>query len=171
MARAKRRARTSQESNHQPRTFERGLHTALRSGEILSVGVVNLVKNTLLTALSGARDVGGELASTGVSAVRGAIRASSEIGNDLGAVARGAIRGTIQAAEEIGSDLGTAAKTATRGAITATSEVGADVGRVARDAAAGTADAVSGVRAVLSAPRRPLARAGTAPPRRRRRTA
>ena len=170
MARAKRRAQTNRQSNHRSLSFEQGLETAVRTGEILSVGVVNLVKNTLLTALSGARDVGGELASTGVQAVRGAIRASSEIGGDLGAVARGAIRGTIQAAEEIGGELGSAAKTATRGAISATGEVGADVGRVARDAAARTADAVSGMRAALGAPRRPLARAGTAP-RKRRRTA
>ena len=67
---------------------------------------MNLVKNTLVTAISGARDVGGEMGTAAISAVRGSIRAASEIGADLGAVARYSIMGTIEAAEQIGSELG-----------------------------------------------------------------
>src|SRR5205807_1643527 len=83
-------------------------------GEVLSVGVLNLVRTTLVTALAGARDVGAEAATTAVSAVRGSIRAAEVIGADLGMVAKNAIRGTIEAAEQIGGDLGGVARSAAR---------------------------------------------------------
>ena len=172
MATARQRAKTNDRVNHTSSLVERGLDTAVRSGEVLSVGVVNLVKNTLLTALTGVREVGGELATTGVDAVRGAIRATADIGGDLGAVARHAIRGTIAAAEDIGGQLGGAATTATRGAIKATGDVGSDAGHLARAAMTGTAGAVRDVGGALGVSRRPLARASkTAVPRKRRRSA
>lgn len=117
------------------------IRRAISSGGIVSVGVLNLVKNTLIAVLSGARDVGGEMAAAAVTAARGAIRAASEIGADLGSVAKHVIMGTIEAAEEMGGELGDAAKSATRGAVRATQDVGGDVGRVAGKALEGTAEA------------------------------
>jgi len=120
---------------------ERAIAAALNGGETLSVGVLNLVRNTLVTALAGARDVGGEIGVSAVSAVRGAIRAAEAIGADLGAVAKHAIQGTIEAAEAIGGELGGVARSATRGAVKATADVGGDVALVSRRAVEGTAEA------------------------------
>jgi hypothetical protein len=124
-----------------PNGVQRFVETAISSGQVLSVGVLDLVRTTLVTALAGARDVGAELGTVAVSAVRGSIRAAHEIGSDVGAVVRSAIRGTIEAAEEIGGDLGGVAKSATRGAVRATGDIGGDVGMVARRAVEGTVDA------------------------------
>jgi hypothetical protein len=121
--------------------LQRGIREVITSGEIISVGVVNLVRNTLVTALAGVQDVGRELGSAAVTAVRGSIRAADEIGADLGVVAKHAIKGTLQAAAEIGGELGGVARSATRGVVKATGEVGGDVGKVARKAVEGTAEA------------------------------
>ncbi|PYO17256.1 MAG: hypothetical protein DMD85_24075, partial [Candidatus Rokuibacteriota bacterium] len=59
---------------------QRAIYSAISGGEVLSVGVLNLVRTTLVTALAGARDVGAEAATTAVSAVRGSIRAAEVIG-------------------------------------------------------------------------------------------
>jgi hypothetical protein len=120
---------------------QRAIYSAISSGEVLSVGVLNLVRSTLVTALAGARDVGAEAGTTAVSAVRGSIRAAEVIGADLGLVAKHAIRGTIEAAEQIGGELGGVARSATRGAVKATGDVGGDVALVARRAVEGTAEA------------------------------
>jgi hypothetical protein len=117
------------------------VRTAISSGEIISVGVLNLVKNTLIAALGGARDVGGELGSTAITVVRGSIKAAHAIGGDLGTVVKHAIKGTIEAAEEIGGELGGAARSAARGAVRATGEVGGDVSTAARKAMEGSAEA------------------------------
>src|SRR5262247_2966228 len=122
-------------------SFEQAIQRAVTGGGTVSVGLVNLVKNTLVTAISGARDVGGEMGTAAVAAVRGSIRAASEIGADLGAVARYSIMGTIEAAEQIGGELGGAARSATRDAVKTTREVGGDVNRVAGQAIQGTAEA------------------------------
>ena len=45
----------------EPGRVQRAIATAIASGEIISVGVLNLVKNSLVTGLSGARDVGAEI--------------------------------------------------------------------------------------------------------------
>lgn|SRR5918996_527031 len=155
------------------------LETALSRGEAISVGVVNLLRSTLVTALVGAQDVGREVGTAAVTAVRGSIRAAYEIGGDLGAVTTGAIRGTVRAAGEIGGDLGGVARSASRGAGRATSDLGDTVSRVTRRAMDGTVGAadrigtaagralrdtvgetVAGVRSLVSpeASRRPLAR-------------
>jgi hypothetical protein len=119
----------------------RAVRSAINSGEIISVGVLNLVKNTLVAALGGARDVGEELGSTALTVVRGSIKAAHAIGGDLGAVVKHAIKGTIEAAEEIGGELGGAARSAARGAVRATGEVGGDVSTAARKAMEGSAEA------------------------------
>ena len=120
---------------------QRAIYTAISSGELVSVGILNLVRNTLVTALAGARDVGSEVGEAAVSAVRGSIRAAETIGADLGSVAKHAIRGTIEAAEEIGGELGGVARSATRSAVKATGEVRGDVADVARRAVEGTVEA------------------------------
>jgi len=78
---------------------------AIDAGEAISVGAVNLVKNTTLAALSGARDVGAEAGSAAVAAVRGSIAAATEIGGDLGRVSGRVLTGTLGVAREIGHDL------------------------------------------------------------------
>src|SRR2546421_7442998 len=98
-------ARRAQDAQRVQRTIE----DAIDSGEIIAVGVLNLVKNTILTALVGVQDVGAALGVAGVAAVRGSIKAAAAIGGDLGAVAREAIRGTVTAAEQIGGGQGRAA--------------------------------------------------------------
>jgi hypothetical protein len=114
---------------------------SVTSGEIVGVGVVNLVKNTLATVLAGAQDVGTELGGAALATARGAIRAAYTIGADLGIVAREALRGTVTAAESIGTDLGGVTRSAARGAVKATGEVGGDVATVARRSVEGTAAA------------------------------
>ena len=121
-------ARRAQDAQRVQRTIE----DAIGSGEIIAVGVLNLVKNTILTALVGVQDVGAALGVAGVAAVRGSIKAAAAIGGDLGAVAREAIRGTVTAAEEIGGELGGVARSAARGA---------DVVELARSAAEGAVEA------------------------------
>jgi hypothetical protein len=64
-------------------TVARTVQEAIDTGEAISVGAVNLVKNTARAAISGARDVGAEAGSAAVAAVRGSIAAAREIGNDL----------------------------------------------------------------------------------------
>ena len=104
----------------------RAVQNAISIGEIVSVGVVNLVRSTLVTALAGARDVGAELGTAATAAVRGSIRAAAEIGGDLGVVAKQAVKGTVQAAQEIGGDLGSVARSTTRGAVKTADELGGD---------------------------------------------
>src|SRR5262249_34234595 len=60
------------------------VHEVVTAGGILSVGVLNLVRDTLVTAVAGARDVAGEVGVTATTAARGSIRAAAEIGGDLG---------------------------------------------------------------------------------------
>jgi hypothetical protein len=124
-----------------PGGVQRAIYTAISSGELVSVGILNLVRTTLVTALAGARDVGSEVGEAAVLAVRGSIRAAETIGADLGSVAKHAIRGTIEAAEEIGGELGGVARSATRSAVKATGEVRGDVADVARRAVEGTVEA------------------------------
>jgi hypothetical protein len=88
----------------------RAIAEAINAGEIVAVGVLHLVRNTLVTALAGVQDVGAELGTAGVAAVRGSIKAAYGIGADVGTVAREAIRGTVTAAEAIGGDVGGAAR-------------------------------------------------------------
>src|SRR5262249_5429149 len=65
----------------------------LRSAEALSSGLLHAIRETALTAVRGAQEVGAEIGSTAVSAFRGSIRAAEEIGGDLGRITRGASEG------------------------------------------------------------------------------
>ena len=86
-------------------TVARTVQEAIDTGEAISVGAVNLVKNTALAAISGARDVGAEAGSVAVAAVRGSIAAAMEIGGDLGRISGRVLTGTFGAAREVGNDL------------------------------------------------------------------
>jgi len=96
-------------NREQPRptvgTVARTLQEAIDTGEAISVGAVNLVKDTARAAISGARDVGAEAGSAAVAAVRGSIAAAREIGGDLGRLSGRVLNGTFDAAWEIGKDL------------------------------------------------------------------
>jgi hypothetical protein len=83
----------------------RTVQEAINTGEAISIGAVNLARNTALAALSAARDVGVKVGSVAVAAVRGSIVAATEIGGDLGRVSGRALNGTFGAAREIGNDL------------------------------------------------------------------
>ena len=86
-------------------TVARTVQGAIDTGEAISVGAVNLVKNTALAAISGARDVGAEAGSAAVAAVRGSIAAAREIGGDLGRISGRVLNETFGAARGIGNDL------------------------------------------------------------------
>jgi hypothetical protein len=127
------------------------IRTTLQGAEALSTGLVHAVTGTMVTAVRGVQEVGAEIGSTAVSAVRGSIRA----------------------AEEIGGDLGRLAVHATSGAVGAGRDVGVEVRRVAAGAAQGAADAMQRARASAArmlgfAGRRPLRRVDARPRRQRR---
>ena len=86
-------------------TVARAVQEAIDTGEAISVGAVNLVKNTARAAISGARDVGAEAGSAAVAAVRGSIAAARAIGGDLGRISGLVLNGTVGAARDIGNDL------------------------------------------------------------------
>jgi hypothetical protein len=129
------------ESNHDAGAVQRAIRGTITGGEVISVGVLNLVRNTLVTAVSGARDVGSELGLTAVATVRGTIRAAYSIGGDLGMVAESAARGAVRAAAEVGGDVGAVARKAIEGTIQAAQDIGADVGAAARKAGQGAIEA------------------------------
>jgi len=86
-------------------TVARTVQEAIDIGEAISVGAVNLVKNTARAAISGARDVGAEAGSAAVVAVRGSLAAARDIGGDLGRISGLVLNATFGAAREIGNDL------------------------------------------------------------------
>src|SRR6267378_2677994 len=135
-------ARRAQDAQRVQRTIE----DAINSGEIIAVGVLNLVKNTILTALVGVQDVGAALGVAGVAAVRGSIKAAAAIGGDLGAVAREAIRGTVAAARDVGADVVKLARSAAEGAVEAADHISDAAGRAVRATLSGT---VAGVRTLV----------------------
>ena len=124
-------------SKSDTRGVQRAVQQTFGRSDLVAVGVLNLVRDTIVTALAGVKDVGGELRGAAVAAARGAIRAAYVISGDLGSVARETVRGTVGAAKEIGGDVGSAANSAAQGAVAATGEVGGDVVAVARRAVEG----------------------------------
>ncbi len=135
---AKTRGRKARTQTPTPDRMEQVMRGAINGAEIVSVGVLNLVRQTLVTTLSGLAEIGGHVGGAGVTAVRMAIHAVADIGGDLGGAAKGAVQGTVQAAQEIGGELGTAAKTAAQAAVRTAGEVGGDVADVARRVVEGT---------------------------------
>src|SRR5262249_61473540 len=62
---------------------QQAIYSAISGGEVVSVGVLTLVKNTLTSALAGARDVRAQAATAGGSAGPRAIRAPQATGARL----------------------------------------------------------------------------------------
>src|SRR5262245_4247870 len=87
-----------------PDRADRAIGRTINAAEIIATGVINLVRNTLVTTLSGARDVSGEVVGAAVIAVRGSIRAVEEIGGDLGNVDEDAIKGTLTEVRDMGGE-------------------------------------------------------------------
>jgi hypothetical protein len=73
-----------------------------QGGGQLSVGVLHLTERTLLEAVRAVEDIGSELGTTAVSAVRGSIKAAEEIGSDLVQVGKGVSRGVAEPARRLG---------------------------------------------------------------------
>src|SRR2546430_16868198 len=59
---------------------EAAIQKAVSGSGTVAAGMVNLAMNTLVTAISGARDVGGEMGTAAPAAVRGALRAARGTG-------------------------------------------------------------------------------------------
>lgn len=100
--------------------------------EALSVGAVNVLTGTVVSALRGIQEIGGELSSTAVGAVRGSIRAAEEIGGDLGRVARNVMNGAVTAGREVGRDVGRIAGEAADGALGAADRLASAATRAVR---------------------------------------
>ena len=137
----KAKARTERAQGMSPARRVGASSRTITSAEIIATGVVNLVKNTLVTTLSGVRDVGSEVGEAAAAAVRGSIRAAEQIGGDLGSVAKQAVKGTVHAMEAIGGDLGPVVHAVSKGAVKAANDVGGDIALVARKAVEGTIEA------------------------------
>ena len=86
-------------------SMARTIQEVIDTGGAISVGAVNLVKDTARTAISAAQDVGAEAGFAAVAAVRGSIVAAREIGSDLGRLSGRVLSGTFEAALEVGKDL------------------------------------------------------------------
>ena len=103
--RASRRPGGREQARPRVGTVARTVQEAIDTGEAISLGAVNLVKDTARAAISGARDVGAEAGSAAVAAVRGSIAAAREIGGDLGRLSGRILNGTFDSARVIGKDL------------------------------------------------------------------
>src|SRR5437016_11545884 len=99
--------RTRDTNGHTPTTND-----TMRRVEAISVGAVNVLTGTGVSALRGMQEIGTEVGTTAVSAVRGSIRAAGVIGGDLGLGARAMSGGAGVA----GRDVGGAVASISRGA-------------------------------------------------------
>jgi hypothetical protein len=106
------------------------LESGLRRAEAVSVGLVHALTDTVITAVRGAQDVGAEIGSTAVGAVRGSIRAAEDIGGDLGRLARTAADGAVTATRQVGGEVGRVALEAAQTAVQAVQRAGASAGRM-----------------------------------------
>jgi len=159
-------ARRAQDAQRVQRTIE----DAINSGEIIAVGVLNLVKNTILTALVGVQDVGprwvwpasrpcaarSKRPPPSAAIWRGRARGDPRNGDrgrtdrrEVGGVARSAARGAVNATGEVAATSDGGA-TGRRRTVAAARDVGADVVKLARSAAEGAVE-----RPITSATRRP----------------
>jgi hypothetical protein len=106
------------------------LRTTLQRAEALSVGLVHALTETVVTAVRGVQEVGAEIGTTALSAVRGSIRAAEEIGGDLGRLAMSATNGAVDAGREVGGEVGRAAFGAAQGAAHAVQRAGVNAARM-----------------------------------------
>jgi hypothetical protein len=106
------------------------LRTTLHGAEALSIGLVHALTETAVTAVRGVQEVGAEIGTTAVSAVRGSIRAAEEIGGDLGRLAKSATNGAVDAGREVGGGVGRVAVGAVQGAAHAMQRAGMSAARM-----------------------------------------
>jgi hypothetical protein len=106
------------------------LRTTLQGAGTLSVGLVQAVTDTVISAVRGVQEVGAELGTTALSAIRGSIRAAEEIGGDLGRLAVSATSGAVGTGREMGGGVGRAAVGAAQGAAGAVQRVGVGAARM-----------------------------------------
>jgi hypothetical protein len=109
-----------------------GIRSTMSNVEALSVGAVNILAGTVVSALRGIQEIGGELGSTAVVAFRGSIRAAEEIGGDLGRVAKGMMNGAVTAGREVSRDVGRLASNAADGAMDAADRIASATTRAVR---------------------------------------
>jgi hypothetical protein len=121
------RKRASEPNGHAPVSSD-----TLNRVEALSVGAVNVLTGTVVSALRGMQEIGAEVGSTAVSAVRGSIRAAEVIGTDLGRVARNVVGGAVSAGRDVGGDVARLAREAADGAIDAADRIGSATARMVR---------------------------------------
>src|SRR6185503_13128182 len=98
--------------------------------ETLSLELVHAVTETAVAAVRGAQEVGAEIGTTAVGAVRGSIRAAEEIGGDLGRLAMSATTGVVESGREVGGEVGRVAVGAAQGAASAVRRAGASAARM-----------------------------------------
>lgn len=117
MAKVRRTSRTGKRARSKPiqqppsRTME------------VAGGIFGLLTRTAVTALSGVRDVGAEVGSAAVTAVRGSVRAAGDIGADMGRLAAGAAEGAIDAADRIAVAAGRAVGNIVSGTVEGVREI------------------------------------------------
>jgi len=104
----------------------------MRKVEALSVGAVNVLPGTVVSALRGMQEIGTEVGSTAVNAVRGSIRAAEVIGGDLGRVARNMVGGAVTASRDVRGDVTRIARGAADGALDAADRIGSATLRMVR---------------------------------------
>ena len=106
------------------------IRTTLQGAEALSVGLVHTVTETVVSAVRDVQEVGAEIGTTALSAVRGSIRAAEEIGGDLGRLAMSATSGAVDAGREVGGEVGRVAVGAAQGAAHAVQRAGVGAARM-----------------------------------------
>jgi hypothetical protein len=102
----------------------------LGGAEILSLELVHAVTETAVAAVRGVQEVGAEIGTTAIGAVRGSIRAAEEIGGDLGRLAMSATSGAVEAGREMSGEVGRVAMGAAQGAASAMQRAGTSAARM-----------------------------------------
>jgi hypothetical protein len=128
------------------------------SSEAVAEGLVYAVSGTAVAAIRGIHEVGAEIGTTAVDAVRGTIQAAEEIGGDLGRLAKNASIDVVALGRDLGQGMGRAVADAAEGTVSAVRRAGASV---TNSLGMGPSD--------LMQSRRPLRKVETASTSRRRR--
>src|SRR5262245_18331337 len=111
------------------------IRSTMAGVEALSVGAVNILAGTVISARRGIQEIGGELGTTALGAFRGSIRAAGEIGGERSGVARGMSRGAMtagRAGRGVGRGLVHLAGEAADGAMYAAHRIASAATRAAR---------------------------------------
>src|SRR6516165_4960331 len=79
------------------------IRTTLQGAEALSIGLVNAVTETVVTAMRGVEEIGGDLGRLAMNATSGAVGTGREVGGGVGRVAVGAAQGAANAVQRAGA--------------------------------------------------------------------